>query len=220
MINREIEVVKQPKLKATPEKEDFRGKYESGKTGDVLLDGYFRSVQELLKTSRLKKGRAIELGCGEGLSTQRLADMLPKGMVLEASEYVKHQIPDAKKNNPGMKITQESVYELKHADDSFDLIFLLEVLEHLDFPSKALQEIKRVLKPGGYLIIGVPREPLWRSLNMLRGKYWSDLGNTPGHLNHWSSKSLMHLLATQFGEVKEIRKPLPWTQLLVENKDV
>lgn len=210
----------QTKLKATPEKEDFRGKYESGKAGGVLLNGYFRSVEALLKASKLKKGRAIELGCGEGLSTMRLAAMLPKDITLEASEYVKHQIPHAQKNNPGLKITQESVYELKHADNTFDLVFLLEVLEHLDFPSKALQEIKRVLKPGGYLIIGVPREPLWRSLNMARGKYWNDWGNTPGHLNHWSSRSLTRLLASQFGKVKVVRKPLPWTQLLVQNKDV
>lgn len=209
-----------PKLKATPEKEDFRGKYESGKTGDLLLNRYFGAVESLLKTSGLKKGHSIEIGCGEGLSTVKLTAMLPKKVTIEASEYVKHQIPFAKKNNPGIKITEESAYELKHADNKFDLVFLLEVLEHLDFPSKALQEIKRVLKPGGYLIIGVPREPIWRGLNMARGKYWNDLGNTPGHLNHWSSKSLKQLLATQFGEVVAIQKPLPWTLLLVKNKDV
>lgn len=212
--------VKQAKLKATPEQEDFRGKYESGKAGDFLLDHYFKAVEELLQVSNLQSGLAIELGCGEGLSTKRLADMLPKRMTLEASEYVKHQIPHAKKNNPGLKVTQESVYELKHPDNKFDLVFLLEVLEHLDFPSMALQEIKRSLKPGGFLIIGVPREPLWRALNMARGKYWSDLGNTPGHLNHWSSRKLKQLLATQFGEVVAIRQPLPWTLLLVRNKDV
>jgi ubiquinone/menaquinone biosynthesis C-methylase UbiE len=212
---------KHSKLKATPEDEDFRGKYESGKAGDVLLDGYFRSVEQLLNTAKLpKNAKTIELGCGEGLSTMRLSDMLPKRYTLEASEYVAHQIPDAKKNNPGIKITQESVYELKHKADSFDVVFLLEVLEHLDFPSKALQEIKRVLKPGGYLIIGVPREPLWRGLNMARGKYWNDLGNTPGHLNHWSSRSLRRLLATQFGEVVAMNQPIPWTQLLVKNVDV
>jgi SAM-dependent methyltransferase len=205
------------KLKATPEKEDFRGKYESGKVGTILLDGYFQAVRSLLDVTDLKQGRAIEIGCGEGLSTKRLKGMLPDGISLEASEYVGRQIPHAKQNNPGLKVTQESVYELKHKNNSFDLIFLLEVLEHLDFPTKALQEIKRVLKPSGYLILGVPREPLWRFLNVARGKYWHDLGNTPGHLNHWSSKGIKELLEVQFGTVVATRQPIPWTLLLVKN---
>lgn len=208
-------------LKATPEIEDFRGKYESGKAGDFLLNGYFNAVRKLLAEANLKKNsKTIEIGCGEGLSTRRLAEMLPQGITLDASEYVKRQIALAKKNNPGIKITQESAYELNHKDNTYDLVFLLEVLEHLDYPSKALQEIKRVLKPNGYLIIGVPREPIWRSLNMARGKYWSDLGNTPGHLNNWSTKSLVHLVETQFGKVISKKKPLPWTLLLVKNQDV
>lgn len=208
------------KLRATPEKEDFRGKYESGKSGDFLLNRYFNAVEKLFIASNLKKAYALEIGCGEGLSTQRLIKMLPKGIRMEASEYVKHQIPHAKKNNPGINIVQESAYELRRDDNSLDVVFLLEVLEHLDFPSKALQEIKRVLKPGGFLIIGIPREPLWRILNMARGKYWGDLGNTPGHLNHWSSRSLQRLLASQFGEVVMSRKPVPWTLHLVKNTDV
>lgn len=207
-------------LRATPEKEDFRGKYESGKAGDFLLNRYFEAVEQLFALSNLKKAHALEIGCGEGLSTKRLIEMVPKSINIEASEYVKRQIPHAKKNNPGINIVQESAYELKRPDNSLDLVFLLEVLEHLDFPSKALQEIKRVLKPGGYLIIGVPREPLWRMLNMARGKYWRDLGNTPGHLNHWSSRSLRCLLVTQFGEVVATQKPIPWTVLLVKNTDV
>ena len=46
----------------------------------------------------------------------------------------------------------------------------------------------------GYLLVCVPREPLWRGLNMARGAYLKDLGNTPGHLNHWSKRSFVALL--------------------------
>src|SRR5690606_5554081 len=118
--------------------------------------------------------------------TEKLAKMLPKGAKLSASEYVADLIPKAKERNPGLKIIEESVYELTHKDNTFDVVFLLEVLEHLDYPDKALQEIHRILKPGGVLILGVPREPIWRGLNMVRGKYLKDFGNTTGHLNHWS----------------------------------
>jgi ubiquinone/menaquinone biosynthesis C-methylase UbiE len=206
-------------LIAKPEEEDFRGKYESGKIGDFLLGRYFSTIRELIDLTKVENGaKAIEIGCGEGLSTQRLAKMLPKNVKLQASEYVEHQIPYAKKNNPGIKITQESIYELTHKDNSFDIVFLPEVLEHLDYPEDALKQLKRVTKKGGYLILGVPNEPLWRILNMLRGKYWRSWGNTPGHLNNWSSGAVSKLVEQNFGKVITVRKPLPWTILLAKKR--
>ena len=65
-----------------------------------------------------------------------------------------------------------------------------------------------------YLLVSVPREPLWRGLNMARGAYLAQLGNTPGHLNHWSRRSFARLLS-RFGQVVELRSPFPWTMLLV-----
>jgi len=59
----------------------------------------------------------------------------------------------------------------------------------------------------------VPREPIWRILNMARGKYWRALGNTPGHLQHWSRSGILGLLAEHF-EIVEVRTPLPWTMVL------
>ena len=61
---------------------------------------------------------------------------------------------------------------------------------------------------GGHLLVSVPREPLWRGLNMARGAYIKDLGNTPGHLNHWSRKAFVELLG-RHGTVEEIRSPVP-----------
>jgi hypothetical protein len=60
----------------------------------------------------------------------------------------------------------------------------------------------------------VPHEPLWRILNVARGAYVQDLGNTPGHLNHWSRAGFKRLLSAH-GQVVETRSPFPWTMLLV-----
>jgi SAM-dependent methyltransferase len=203
--------------KATPEQEDFFGKYEeSGRVGRLLVERYFTSVSDLAnRASReTKLLRALEIGCGPGYSTERIRRTLSPATALEASEYVPALIPFARARNPTVQIEQEDVYELRREDDAYDLVFLLEVLEHLDYPDLALEEIKRVLKPGGCLLLGVPREPIWRALNVARGKYWGTLGNTPGHLSHWSTRSICNYVRDRIGQVLETRTPLPWTLVL------
>jgi hypothetical protein len=75
-----------------------------------------------------------------------------------------------------------------------------------------LEEMRRVARR--HLLVSVPREPLWRVLNVARGAYLRDLGNTPGHVNHWSRRGFLELLET-YGELVEARAPFPWTMLLV-----
>jgi ubiquinone/menaquinone biosynthesis C-methylase UbiE len=104
------------------------------------------------------------------------------------------------------------VERLQFADDEFELVAATEVLEHVTDPERALAEMARVA--GRHLLVSVPHEPLWRALNMARGAYLRELGNTPGHLNHWTRRSFVRLLG-QYGEVIEIRAPFPWTMLLV-----
>jgi len=211
-------------LRATPEDEDFAHKYTeegSGKIGGMLIDNYFKNVAELVTQTDLatrNNAKAIEVGCGVGFSTQRIRNLLPENVSLEASEYVAAMLPMARENNPGITVTEESVYETKHDDDTFDVIFLLEVMEHLDYPEEALKELSRILKPDGYLVIGVPREPIWCALNMARLKYLKSFGNTPGHLNHWSTIMLKRFVTKNFGPIVAQRTPLPWTQVLLRKK--
>lgn len=199
------------KLKAKPEEEDFYGKYEdSNFVSKYLVDNYFKSVSKLIALTR-EVNTSHEIGVGEGRSTLRLKKFVPN---LSGSEFVEKLVPIAQKNNPELQIFQESVYELKYEKESVDLIFLLEVLEHLDYPVFALDQINRVSKK--YLIVGVPNEPLWRILNVCRFKYIKDLGNTPGHLNHWSKKSIIKLIQKNFGKVLAVESPIPWTIILAE----
>lgn len=93
-------------------------------------------------------------------------------------------------------------------DRSVDLVLAIEVLEHVDDPVGALREIARVA--SGDVVLSVPREPIWRVLNVARGKYWKDLGNTPGHIQHWSTKTFTELVS-QHLEVTGTWQPLPWT---------
>ena len=101
---------------------------------------------------------------------------------------------------------------LPFADGEFDLAAAIEVLEHVPDPEHTLAEMARCAER--HLLVSVPREPLWRVLNMARGAYLRELGNTPGHLNHWSKRAFCRLLA-RHGDVVEVRSPFPWTMLLV-----
>ena len=104
------------------------------------------------------------------------------------------------------------------ADGEFALATAIEVLEHVPDPEHTVAEMARCAR-GGHLLVSVPREPLWRGLNMARGAYLKDLGNTPGHVNHWSKRSFAELLS-RHGEVVEARSPFPWTMLLAARRNV
>jgi hypothetical protein len=88
------------------------------------------------------------------------------------------------------------------------------VLEHVPDPEHALAEMARTAR-GGHVLVSVPREPLWRALNVARGAYLGALGNTPGHVNHWSKRGFAQLLE-RYGDVVGVRSPFPWTMLLVK----
>jgi 2-polyprenyl-3-methyl-5-hydroxy-6-metoxy-1,4-benzoquinol methylase len=192
--------------------QDFRTKYT--KTNAItrrLLDGFFRAVGESLAGKDIHS--ALEVGCGEGFSTAKLRDMLPASASIRACDVEQRLVEEARERNPGITIERESIYELPHADASYDVVFVMEVLEHVEDPARGLAEVCRVSKR--WVVATVPREPIWRMLNFARLKYVTALGNTPGHLNHWSSGSFRNFVGRS-ADVRELRKPLPWTVVLAE----
>ncbi len=194
--------------------EKFSGKYLS-KSFIIkkLVKNYFNNIDDII--SNLDVEKVLEVGCGLGFSTEYLSRMF-ENKKFQASEFNDRLLKKAKKKNPCVKIIQESVYDLKREDNSFDLIMVLEVLEHLKKPELALEEIHRAT--NRYCLISVPNEPLWRFLNVIRLKYLKRLGNTPDHYQHWSEKTLVRFLEPLF-LVKKIKKPLPWIFILGEKRN-
>lgn len=128
-----------------------------------------------------------------------------------ASDIDPAEIEAAAKRMPSVNYIQESIYHLAAKSDSFDMVIASEVLEHLEAPEAALQELGRISRK--YVFVSVPREPIWRILNMARGKYWSALGNSPAHIQHWSAKRFHKLLQKHF-DIIATREPLPWLMVL------
>ncbi|MCG8415340.1 MAG: class I SAM-dependent methyltransferase [Pseudomonadales bacterium] len=202
---------------ATPEElwEYYMGKYKNqNPIARWLTNGFFDQIASLIKAFP-NDYRILEVGCGPGESTRRILTMLD-GQHLEASEFEQRLVDLHQKFGFPVPLRQESVYELQREENEFDCVMLLEVLEHLEDYELALSEIFRVAKK--HVIVSVPNEPLWRILNFMRGKYWSDFGNTPGHINHWSASGLKTLVA-QHGKIVQVLKPLPWTIILAKAHD-
>lgn len=176
-----------------------------------LIDGFFRAAGELLALSGA--ARLLEVGCGEGHSTERLLRLLPPAASLEASDVEARLVTATRARNPGLAVRQESVYELRRAGSSFDCVLAMEVLEHLEQPERGLRELLRVTRR--HLLLSVPREPLWRILNVARLEHLGTFGNTPGHVQHWSARGFARFVGHR-ARIVATRTPLPWTMILAE----
>jgi 2-polyprenyl-3-methyl-5-hydroxy-6-metoxy-1,4-benzoquinol methylase len=177
-----------------------------------LMGGFERTLDELF--TRAAPSSVLDVGCGEGVLTAQWAQRLGSGRVV-GIDLDDPKLSDEWASRGGrdnLEFRAMSAERLGYADDQFDLVAATEVLEHVSDPGQVLTEMARVARRS--LIVSVPREPLWRALNVARGAYVRDAGNTPGHLNHWSRRGFAALLAG-YGEVVEIRSPFPWTMLLV-----
>ncbi len=160
----------------------------------------------------------LDVGCGEAVLTHQWAQRLGDGrrvVGIDLDDPVLHA-EWAKRTAPNLEYRVMKAENLPFADGEFDLASAIEVLEHVPDPEHTVAEMARVAKR--WLLVSVPREPLWRALNMARGAYWKDLGNTPGHVNHWSKRSFVALLS-RHGDVVQARSPFPWTMLLVRLRD-
>jgi 2-polyprenyl-3-methyl-5-hydroxy-6-metoxy-1,4-benzoquinol methylase len=175
-----------------------------------LMAGFEGALGELF--SRAAPRSVLDVGCGEGVLTERWAERLGEGRVVGLD------LPDPKleaewsvRARPNLSFETLRT-PLRFADGEFDLVAAIEVLEHVPDPVATLDEMRRVA--AEHLLVSVPREPLWRALNVARGAYLKDLGNTPGHVNHFSKRAFLALLR-RYGATIEVRSPFPWTMVLV-----
>jgi 2-polyprenyl-3-methyl-5-hydroxy-6-metoxy-1,4-benzoquinol methylase len=176
-----------------------------------LMSAFERNLDELLDLAA--PGSLLDVGCGEGVLVHRWAARRPQARMVGIDlEEESIQEGWSRRQAPNLEYRVMEAANLPFADAEFELASAIEVLEHLPDPEHTVSEMARCAR--SHLLVSVPREPLWRMLNLARGAYWTALGNTPGHLNHWSRRSFVELLS-RHGEVVEVRSPFPWTMLLV-----
>jgi len=178
-----------------------------------LMAGFEGTLEQLF--TQAAPTSILDIGCGEAVLTaqwaQRLGDGRVVGVDLDDPKLAAEWAVRGGRANLELR-TLDVTGGLPYADGEFDLVCATEVLKHVPGPEAVVAEMARVA--GRHLLVSVPHEPLWRMLNVARGAYVKDFGNTPGHINHWTKRGFVALLA-RYGEVTEARSPFPWTMLLV-----
>jgi SAM-dependent methyltransferase len=176
-----------------------------------LMTGFESTLDELWQKAAPES--ILDVGCGEGVLTEQWADKLGSRRIVGIDlDDPKLKAEWDKRQRGNLEYRVEDATNLSYGDNEFDMSTAIEVLEHVPDPERTVSEMARVAKR--WVLVSVPREPLWRGLNMARGAYWRDFGNTPGHINHWSKRSFVSMLS-RYGTVDEVRSPFPWTMVLV-----
>jgi 2-polyprenyl-3-methyl-5-hydroxy-6-metoxy-1,4-benzoquinol methylase len=180
-----------------------------------LVSNFLSQINKLVSES--DPSSIHEVGCGEGHIISKI--LKDKFSILGSD--ISQQCLDIASNTLSKKtnvsLINHDIHNLVPENHSADLVICCEVLEHLYYPEEAIKVLSSITKKN--LILSVPREPIWRILNMLRLKHIQNLGNTPGHIQHWSKKNFIKFIEI-YMDVEIVRSPLPWTILMCKPKKI
>jgi 2-polyprenyl-3-methyl-5-hydroxy-6-metoxy-1,4-benzoquinol methylase len=190
---------------------NFYNKYETTNIIEkFLVDRYKRTLLHLIKSITVNS--IYEVGSGEGEIINIVSKLNDFKFIL-GSDIDKKLLTQNTIKFPYSHWILNKAEQLPLRENSIDLVIACEVLEHISSPEDFLEECKRL--NAKYYLFSIPNEPLWRILNMMRLKYLSDFGNTPGHNNHWS-KFKIRKLVSQYLDIKDIFFTQPWIFILAQ----
>jgi SAM-dependent methyltransferase len=161
-----------------------------------VVEGRWRVFEEalasLLSTAAGAPRRILDLGCGDGINLYGLGRMLERNgwrAELVGVDYNPLRLDRAKQLPHVHSLHRAALTALPYADASFDAVLCNQVLEHVERDVAALQEMRRILKPGGLLILGVPNEGCL--LARLRNHVLQpSIARTTDHVNFYTDGAL------------------------------
>jgi SAM-dependent methyltransferase len=132
--------------------------YTHGHHESVLRSHKWRTAENsagYLLPHLASDAKVLDVGCGPGTITAGLADRVPQGQVtgIDASPEVVEQARAAGGGRANLGFATGDVYALDYPDSSFDVVHAHQVLQHLGDPVRALREMRRVTRPGGFVAV-------------------------------------------------------------------
>lgn len=146
------------------------------------------------------KIKLLDLGCSSGafLNSARALNFDVEGV-----EPAKLAAETAIQN--GLKVHIGTLNELKLPYNSYDVITMFEVIEHLQNPQQVLFDAKKLLKPGGLIIIGTANTDSWTNKFMKNRWEYYDLQKHGGHISFFNTNSIKLLTENIGFSVLEIK---------------
>jgi len=139
--------------------------------------------------------RLLDIGCGTGANLPMLRDFAGMGSIVGADfSPLALQFAQSHPASQNVRLVRADGLKLPFADDSFDIVTMLDVLEHLSDDCLALQEVRRVLRPGGALVWSVPAYQ----------KLWSAHDEALHHFRRYEFRALQKLMRVQGFAVRRL----------------
>jgi 2-polyprenyl-3-methyl-5-hydroxy-6-metoxy-1,4-benzoquinol methylase len=179
----------------------------------ALIDNVHAKAVELVR--RAQPSTILELGCGEGYVLSALADAGVRAQLTGI------ELDDRAARVAGERLGERATIERRDARElaadgrRFDMVLMLEVLEHIPDPAQMLPILDSLT--NGWVLLSVPWEPVFRGLNLLRGKNLTRLGNDPDHVNHWGRLGFAKFVSTRF-DIVTSPEVFPWTMVLARSR--
>ncbi len=164
-----------------------RGQYEKGGIGRWFRDFRDQKIFSLLERDCQ---RLIDLGCGAGITLEKVVKQFP-GKECLGIDLGKDDIKTCRAY--GLPVVRGDVYRLSLRKESADCCLLLDVIEHLTLPEKVLEEVFRILRPGGRLILVFPNDRMFFLSRLLFLKF-KEAFYDAGHVKQWRPREMKGLL--------------------------
>jgi 2-polyprenyl-3-methyl-5-hydroxy-6-metoxy-1,4-benzoquinol methylase len=171
----------------------------------ALIDHFLRRVSELVIARSPRN--ILEIGCGEGFVLRALQDAGVR-CPMRGIDFSETAIADARTRVPEAEFVVQDAAELAADGQRFDVVLMIEVLEHLPDPKRMLEVLTQLAER--HVVLSVPWEPFFRALNFARGKHIRALGNDPEHIQHWGRQSFQRFVGDYF-VIQDAPLAFPWT---------